>query len=144
MALKYQAEIDQRTLLAQCPESGTPPDNLSAYRFVYSPINHKLNFLPNIIFDKKIGIGFDYVNAEENVYCSRCGISLYDTLPNAQKAWKKLAPKIKENLGYSHIANGTLVQNDGVMKEIQNNGHFGFYEDINANLPLKFKIIEIL
>lgn len=144
MDLKYQTEISNRNFKIQCPISGAQPTNLSAFRFVYSPITHNLNFLPNIIFDNLVGIGYDYDNAPEQDVCLRCGISLYDTITNAKKAWKKLAPRVKQKLGYSHLAKGVLTQSDGLMNNINDKGHFGFYEDNNANLIQKFTIVEQL
>jgi hypothetical protein len=144
VSLKYKHVIESRSLSIQCPSETSIPSNQEAYRFVLSPIEHEQNFLPNILYDKVRGTQIDYNKMPEDKYCSRCGISLYDTLQNAKTAYKSLTPKIKVNLGYTHVARGTLVEEDGLMKAISEHGHFGFYENSNADIGKKFLIVDAL
>src|ERR1700710_1760168 len=145
MPLKYQNEIDNFNLSIECPinlkwEGG----ELDAHKFSFAPIENKLNFLPNVLFDRLKGIPFDYIKANELVKCKRCGSSYYDKLDSAITAWNNLSPQVQENLGYTHIALGKLNNQDGYISEISKNGHFGFYENENVDLRLKFKILTSL
>jgi hypothetical protein len=145
MPLKYQSEIDNFKVLISCPEDvANPEGELTSYRFCFSPIGHKHNFLPNVVFDRANQIPFNYDNAPNHVKCNRCGASFYTKLESIKKTWNILSAKIKENLGYTHIAEGILTKDDGLMKAPDKKGHFTFYEDANANLPAKFNLIEEL
>lgn len=145
MELKYQNEIDNfafQTL--KCPMVNQLPNDLEAYRFSFNPIEHEDNFLPNVVFDRKRGKPFNYTKAVETVRCSRCSSSMYNTLDFARLAWKNLSPQVKENLGYTHLAKGILNNIDGLVTEINQKGHFGFYESNECNPISKFSILEEL
>ncbi|MGE7776110.1 hypothetical protein ACQKLP_15380 [Chitinophaga sp. NPDC101104] len=81
---------------------------------------------------------------DDHQYCARCGISLFDTLSGARRAYRRFSEKVKAYLGYTHIAKGYLDERDGWMKSIDGNGHFTFYEHADAALETKFTIIEQL
>lgn len=144
MPLKYQTEIDQLGLSIACPKQVKSPENIEAYRFCFNPIEHDLNFLPNVVFDRVTNNPFNYIKAPDEIRCSRCGASFYTTLQSAVSKWSALSDQIRENLGYTHIANGILSNTDGVMKEPDRTGHFGFYENDTANLATKFNLIKEL
>lgn len=145
MPLKYQNEIDNFQLDIQCPDAVAPPQNeIDAFRFSFSPITHKLNFLPNVVFDRLTNNPFNYNAASKVRKCSRCGASYYTSLENAQKKWATISRQIRENLGYTHIASGKLNAGDGVMKKPDADGHFGFYENDKTNFADKFALTATL
>ena len=150
MALKYQQEIDRLSLSLSCPEGVYPPNGeLPAFRLSFNPIEHPLNFLPNVVFDREKNIPFPYTkrlttNEGKVIVCKRCGASFYLSLESVRKQWENMSDQNKENFGYTHIANGTLNGKDGLMREPEKSGHFGFYEDEKANLTKKFKVSEEL
>ena len=141
MGLKYQNEIDNFNLDIKCPDEVSEPNGIDAFRFSYNPIGHPLNFLPNVVFDRQTNGTFNYKKASDPVKCKRCGASYYTSLINAKSKWEELSEQNKQNLGYTHIANGILAPIDGLMKEPDKEGHFGFYEYENVDLAKKFKLV---
>lgn len=128
----------------RCPGRVFPPCCQLAYRFVFSTVRHDYNFLPNVLFDRLRGSSVDYDNMDDHQYCARCGISLFDTLAGARRAYEDLSPYTKTKLGYSHLAQGILNEPDGWMKPVGKNGHFSFFESMDADLTNNFIIIEQL
>lgn len=145
MALKYQAEIDNFGLSLTCPDNVEPPNGeIDAYRFSYNPINHHLNFLPNVVFDRLTKNPYNYNKASDHIKCSRCGASYYTSIENVKTKWALLSEQIRENLGYTHIAFGKLNNTDGLMKKPAKTGHFGFYENDTVDLSKKFSLVSEL
>lgn len=143
MPLKYQREIDNFNLSIPCPENAIPPDDMDAYRFSFSPVNHEHNFLPNVVFDRIRGIGPNYSKLPDARKCSRCGGSYYKTLEGAKNSWGSLAEQIRDNLGYTHVAHGVLSKEDGfIIPPVTD--HFTFYENDGVLLSEKFTLIEEL
>jgi hypothetical protein len=142
MALKYQVEIDNFTLI-NCPKDGAfaPTSDFEAFRFSFSPIGHEDNFLPNVVFDRKRKNPINYNAMTNEKKCKRCGASFYVNYDDAMSQWNGLTPKVKENLGYTHLAKGLISITDGQMLEPENNGHFTFYEDERAELRSKFALM---
>lgn len=141
MALKFQHEIDAFQLDIQCPEGVVEPNELVAFRWSYTPIEHRLNFLPNVVFDREINNGYNYNNKGSQIKCRRCAASYFTNIENAKNKWEGISLQNRLNLGYTHIASGVLEANDGVMREPDRDGHFGFYESDTANLATKFTIV---
>lgn len=140
MALKYQPEID-KLLLKDCPANVmTPKKEIIAFRFAYEPIEHKDNFLPNIIIDKIKSMPFNYSKCDETQKCLRCGASFFLSQEKARNKWDNLSIQFKKNIGYTHISSGVLTNKHGLMNEPKN-GHFTFYESENAELEKSFKLI---
>ena len=50
--LKYIEEMTKRGLTLDCPISVSHSKKISAFRFVYSPKEHELNFIPNVLIDE--------------------------------------------------------------------------------------------
>lgn len=143
MPLKYQKEIDDFKLGINCPDMVVAIDKtIYAYRFCFDPINHELNFLPNVVFDRRKPVHFNYARATPKKKCSRCGSSFYLNKSLAINNWNTLSETIRNNLGYTHIAYGILQKGDGLVGEPDDKSHFGFYEDANANLTVSFKVLE--
>ena len=133
-------EIDKLQISALCPNGVQPATGAIAYRFSFKPITHEHNFLPNVVFDRVKGIGFNYKTAPANRKCSRCGASFYETKESAVSKWSSLTEQIREKLGYTHLAEGALDPTDGLVSS-PHDGHFTFFENINVDLTKKFNIV---
>ncbi len=143
MSLKYQSEIDALGLTF-CPDAVVPETEIEAFRFSFNPIENELNFVPNVIFDRQRNSPFNYEKATAEKKCLRCGASFYLNLESAINKWNNISERIRELLGYTHIANGKLDSNDGLMRVPDITGHFTFYELETANLTTKFNLISEL
>lgn len=142
MELKYQKEIDALGFEILCPNGLTPTsERTHAFRLCFDPIDNKLNFLPNIVFDAVKKIPFNYKTASEDVKCRRCAASFYTTQDNLRKKWNSMPEMVRQNLGYTHIAEGFIDNTDGLIRPPDKNGHFGLYESKEAELHNKFSII---
>ena len=141
--LKYREEMTKRGVTIDCPISVSPSKKISAFRFVYSPKEHELNFIPNVLIDEMKNVPFNYSNDEyqkQLQLCKRCAISLFDTLENIQNRWDNATQKFKKNYGYTHIAEGEIHEGDGLMGDISNTGHFSFYEFEDSNIHERFEL----
>lgn len=139
MSLKFQSLINKLEL-NDCPSNVfPPPSKILAFRFSYEPIEHEHNFLPNYLLDEINNLPYNFNQdriAEQK--CLRCGTSFFLSQEAALKKWRKISEQIKLNMGYSHIAEGILEQNDGLMSNPKKN-HFTFYQNEGCDLTKKFK-----
>jgi hypothetical protein len=140
MPLRYQAEIDAFALDIACPQEVEPPTGLRVYRWSFSPIDHELNFLPNVIFDRLTNSPVNYATASKTTKCKRCGASFFIDKESAVNKWEHISIENRKNLGYTHLAVGTLENADGLMRKPDREGHFGFYEIEGVDLVSKFQI----
>jgi hypothetical protein len=136
MGLRYQEEIDKRSLSIKCPFSDNRPDNIRSFRWVIDPIDHQDNFIPNVLFNERKGIPSFPIGSSAQDICLRCGISLMDSIESAKRIWGKLAPRTRKNLGYTHIAEGFIKEDDGLVI-IEDIKHFTFYENESEEFLLK-------
>ena len=145
MALKYQNEIDGLNLNINCPNEVIEPDNVLAYRWSYIPVQHPMNFVPNIVFDRLNNSSVNYAKLDNAKKCSRCGVSFYTSLEIAKSVWNSLNETLGEKLklDYTHISSGVLTRGDGYMK-VPKNGHFGFYENVDVEIENKFTTIDTI
>lgn len=139
-AFKYQYLFEEYKITELCPLKGCTPQNRLSYRWIYAPIDHELNFMPNSIFDTKRNKP-RRINDKTDLgfICSYCSVSLFDTLENAKKVFKNLPPSAQTNLGYTHVAEGIVTETDGVMDSISSHGHFNFFEYENMKYTERFK-----
>lgn len=128
-----------------------PPDNLNpvetvAYRWVSTPIENEVNFLPNYLFDKLKNNVERYSNGRysKEDLVKRCSQSFFNNLHSAKVNHKKIPKGMRDKLGYTHIAEGEMNKEDGFATETNAIGHFGFYECYLCDLKLKFKICDSL
>lgn len=144
MKLKYGYLFELLTVEDVCPPKDMQQINTTAYRWVYEPIGHSLNFLPNYEFDKEKG---NLKNYNNGVYdslrkCSRCSQSMFQSLNAAKIAYTKLSKSIKEHLGYTHVATGKISHEDGFCTKPNHQEHFSFYELETCELKNKFSICD--
>lgn len=142
--LKYQNLIDEQKLNSDCPNKNCRPvDNLEAFRWSFNPIAHEDNFLPKLLYDRKKGIPTRINSSDDSVLCSCCALSMFSTLEKAKTKFESIPKLNRKLLGYTHIAKGVLT-NDGLISQINNQGHFDFFEYEEVDLKAKFVIIEEL
>jgi hypothetical protein len=140
--LKFKTQIDALKLSINCPQDLSEiTEDIITYRFCHNPIDLNVDFLPNVLYDKLVGIEFDYsaTNKDEKKKCSRCGASFQKMIEGLISTWNNLNDSIKTKLGYSAIAKGTLSINSGLVS-ISNGGHIGFYEYEKATYHNSFGI----
>ncbi len=140
MQLKYQYLIDEFQMTNQCPGDDCAEIEMTAYRWVHSPITHELNFLPNIEYDRKRKKSPPRLLMGDLI-CSRCGASFFTTEKKARKRLKEykdnLEIKHQQFVNYTHIAKGDIKRTDGVATKIKKE-HFGFYEYEKCDMKKTF------
>lgn len=123
-----------------CPPSSYKRKDVVAYRFVFEDLDEN-SFLPALVKKPKRVL----INDSDSVRCQAHGLSLFDTLENAEEFYSNLPPNTSKNrhktIG-SHIAEGNIDKSDGVVSRVSSNGHFTLHESNNADLPSKFNIVK--
>ena len=126
--LKYQEKIDDKCNLSIYTEKET-----LAYRWVFSDIEDERNFLPPYIRNP------NRTNDNCRVWC----LSFFDSLENAKKRLAEITKHNKnlyKKLG-THVAEGELEKEDGIISEVDSQGHFGMFEYVKTDLTEKFQVI---
>lgn len=132
MRFKYEKQIVN---LPECPPEKYRGEQLPAFRFVFANITHKDNFLPVLLKNPRRRLS-------GNAKCQGYGLSFFDSLENAQTRYLKLRKNyrnIHKGIG-THIANGMIEENDGVVSEIDERGHFTLHEFEQIDLKSKFSL----
>jgi hypothetical protein len=135
--LKYETEIrnDACNLEKYSERNGR-----IAYRWVFSDISDKRNFLPVYILTPW--------RKNKGYRCDGWALSLYETKKQAKDKLRFLAendPNIHLKLG-THTAEGILNIDDGISDNasasVINIGHFNHFEYKDVELMPKFSIVE--
>jgi hypothetical protein len=137
MKFKYARFI---TPLTNCPPGDCKPADTVAYRFVFDDLNDRRNFAPSFIIEPSR----HRPSTPAKVCCSGYGLSLYDSLPNAEAAYRKFAAnflKFEERVG-TNIAEGNISKTDGVVTPPNHEGHFDLHEYEGVQLRSKFRIVK--
>jgi hypothetical protein len=114
---------------------------LESYRYAFDDINYKSNFLPQLKDHPA-----RFIDSDGKKKCDFLNLSMYSTIEGAREKYYQLAnsfPNFKKTAG-THIANGFLDSEDGLITEEGYLTHFELYEFENVELKNKFKIIEKL
>ncbi|MDB9309075.1 hypothetical protein PN471_10570 [Aphanizomenon sp. CS-733/32] len=141
MDLRYKY-LDDIKDITDCPPTSCTNKNMTAFRFVFelNTENDWKNFLPS----KKISPQRTLRN--DKVKCSGYGLSFFDSENNAKMFYETMRERndnIHKSIG-THLAKVSIDQNDGVVTEINNRGHFDLHEYENTNWSHKFEIIAVL
>lgn len=142
--LKYQHLIDEQKMEAKCPADHCKGYIGEAFRWCNSNLSEK-EFLPTLLADREKGLP-PRVNSESdfNKKCKACGLSLFNSEEKAINNFRSFPKRTKENLGFTHLAKGSLDEKDGLASKVENSGHFSFYEYENADLSDKFAVTATL
>jgi hypothetical protein len=132
--LKYQKQIEG---IQNCPPPVCRSITIESFRFVFEDINHRNNFLPVLLINPKRQLTADPER------CSGYALSFFCSIGKAKTQYLKLKKRNK-NIGKSlgtHIAQGFINETDGLVSEINKNGHFDLHEFKNVDLKSKFSIV---
>lgn len=135
MPFKYEPDVMH---LPECPPVECKPCNRECYRFTFDVIEHPNNFLPVA----KINPARKF--PDDTVCCSAHALSFYETKDAAIKAFSDLLNKFKQarKAVGSHVAKGTITEDDGGVTEIDDKGHFDLFENDGIDWVPRFEIIE--
>jgi hypothetical protein len=134
MRFKYSQFINQ---LPDCPPSYYRMQEIMAFRFVYANINDQNNFLPALIKNPRRKL------AGSGQECIGYGLSLFNSLGQAKSRYQQLRQNFKnidKTIG-THIADGLIQKQDGVLSDPDANGHMTLHESDEADLSTKFRIV---
>jgi hypothetical protein len=141
--LKYQSLIDSFSLSLPCPNN-CGQVKITAYRWVKSSFADGQSFLPNHIFDTNRGKKPRKNDRGDEVKCGMCALSFFDSIDSSSKNVEAIggSSKLLNLLGYSHLATGEIEDKDGLASDIDDVGHFIFFEFEGIELEKKFSIIQ--
>jgi len=134
--LKYQQEIQNAKLSSDCPNEGVEVSIL-AYRFTNEDISHANNWEPTFIVDKIRN------RPPRTDNCNAFGMSMYDSEVNAKIAFSRIPPRNRKMMQLHYIAKGTIEKDDGLTTNINERGHFGFYQYKKTSIQENFEIIDL-
>jgi hypothetical protein len=141
---KYQEDMDniKNEHKCECPNKDLKAISpFEAYRYVFEDINHKSNFLPQL---KDNPARFIDDNGKKK--CYYLNLSMYSKIEGAKEKYYQLIntiPNFWKTAG-THIANGVLDAEDGLITEENHISHFELYEFEDVELKNKFNVIEKL
>lgn len=139
MTFKYQTYFDRLSL--KCPPLHYQPNNIQAFRWVFDSIEDEENFSPQYHRKPK-----RFLNSDEKTKCQAMGLSMFDTLYNAKQKFIFLKNSMGEKKAYeflgTKIAEGHLLNKDGVNSLPDKNGHFTYHPSENVIFVNIFSIVE--
>lgn len=140
MNLKYQDLINNQELSSPCPpESSTINEEVSGARWVVAPIEHELNFLPNHLYNLKIGQPRRPMS--DRVKCGNCSLSFHTSVEASKNAFYALSSVARQKLGYTHVAAGKIGAGWGLITEVHAiSQHFELFEAENSKWHENFRI----
>lgn len=134
MPFKYSEKLSNVKEIASCDcYDDYIEKECEAYRFTFSEINDRRNFLPT---------AFDQTNDKARRRCSGYAVSLYETEIASTTAWNyfiKDRPKLYKKIG-THIAKGVINKDLGICSESDIHLHFNFAEYVGTTLEKHFQI----
>ena len=121
----------------QCPPEDATESIREAWRFAFNPIAPE-GFEPVAVKNPR-----RLLNAEDaNTRCSCWALSMYDSEPEARRAFKHFVSSFKNfgKLVGDHLAVGQLDHSCGQSTESDRHGHFDLHPYMDANLASKFQL----
>ena len=141
MVFKYQNEID--LLLSKgfsLPKLSPPIKEGPSFRFIFS-FDDSRNHLPVYVLSPNRALP-----GKTKLSTSGYALSCIDSEANATAFYGfllKSCKNIKNTIGDS-LSSGCIIESDGLVSEIDNNGHFDLYEFPGCNLAHSFTVIRSL
>ena len=144
-SFKYQNEL---IAVAEFRACNFPPDNLrvpdfaeDVFRFIFDNVDHPNNHKPPFFIKPKRAN-----NPNDNMKSDGYALSCYEQEIQAKTAFQKFSSNIRnfaQTAGNS-LCKGMLDENDGLVDNTTNSGHFNLYEYEGCDLLQKFVFIEKL
>lgn len=148
---KYQTYIDTINIerkaynnIGICPCEDAISKEMQAFCFVFSSMDDKSNLIPQSIKALSSGRKPRRFKPTPVFECDGFGLSMFVSKESAQVFWDNLDIRVRTNLSYCNISSGLIEKNDGLITEIESNGHFNLHEFENTDLTKKFTIIDTL
>lgn len=138
MAFLYQYGIDEYEI-PQCPPPNAESVNIVAWRWTFNPFTENCFSPLGKINPKRILSG-------KVDKCSCWGLSMYSNQSDAENVFKELEFTVKnarKNIG-DHVSCGNILESDGVITEIESNGHFDFHPYVNIDVSSKFNPVRCI
>lgn len=139
---EYLQEVREIHEIA-CPVEDAENRHIEAFRWVNDPMSEE-NFFPTRVLDelkrKKIRI----FPRGHRLNCIYHSLSLFISEEDAKKKFNSFSKNIRKSIGYTHLAQSKIIENDGECTDTDDMGHFSFFEYKDVNLKDKFKIISTL
>jgi hypothetical protein len=135
---KYQYLFDEHNLNCKSLEEAKSIHSI-AFRWVINPIEHKWNFLPNILYDVAREAPRRINDFQDDMKCGYCAISLFLSQEAAKSKFMAFPKRIRDLLGYNSIAEGLVTEEDGVVGDLAHE-HLNFYEFEDVDLRSRFVI----
>ena len=66
---------------------------------------------------------------------------MFDSLAAAHKRFMGIPKRNRDLLGYTHVSQGTITVEDGLMSNVSPDGHFDFFEYSTIELRNTFTLI---
>ena len=139
--LKYQTLVDALNISSDCPYEGCEAANVIGFRWVIEPLEDESNFLPKMAYDTLKNIPFRINNPNDRLLCSCCALSMFDSLEAAHKRFMGIPKRNRDLLGYTHVSQGTITVEDGLISNTSPDGHFDFFEYSTIELRNTFAVI---
>ncbi len=137
---KYQTYFEK--LKYPCPPQNYIPQNRIAYRWVFEDVNHEENFKPVYFKTPK-----RFIEKSDEERCLAMGLSFFDNLEKAEHRFlqlkKRLGQEVYKILG-TQIAQGQIVEEDGVNSAIDTNGHFTHHPSTVFKYSKEITIVKYL
>ncbi len=136
---KYQTYLEK--LQFPCPPQSYTQQNRKAFRWVFEADNEE-NFKPAYFKNPK---RFNEKLDEER--CMAMGLSFFDNVKNSEERFlqlkKRLGQEAYKILG-TQIAEGQIVEQDGVNSQIDSKGHFTHHPSIDFQYSNNMAIVKYL
>ena len=141
---KYQQLMDEKGAVQPCPHRGCTENEILAIRYGHFPVNSEKNFLPNFIYNEKVLNKPIRINSKDNIkICGNCSLSMFVNVEEAKKFWFEVLPgRLREFLKYTHLLQGNITKNMGVISKER--PHFELFEYEGVELKNVFKEVGLL
>jgi hypothetical protein len=149
--MNFQFLKNFKNLVVKCPPEHYIPKNGTAYRWVFNDMEHEYNFKPRYYIVpphilEKIESDESEI-ARDTKICDMLALSMFESEQSAKATFAALykvhKKKVYERFG-THVAQGTITENDGVNETPDYKGHFNHHPIKNHNYEKKFQIISTL
>lgn len=145
MTVNFKYKVEMETLSMEnitCPpESLEDPVGLIAFRYIFEDIHHPNNHKPaGVVNPSRL------ISEVDRKKCSLFGLSCFKNKDSAKSFYIAICKnfsKLPEKVG-SHLSEGILDSNDGLITPEDANTHFDLFEFIGCDLSKKFIVVEKL